>query len=122
MVRRIVAALILVPLATVLVLLAIANRHAVTVSLDLLSPDKPTLTLTKPLFLVVFLALLAGVIVGGIAAWPRQRRLRRAIRRAEAEARALRAENAALRQRVAAGDGAPDRDTVTSGPRRLPAA
>lgn len=106
MLRKAIATLILLPLAAVLVLLAMANRHAVTLSLDFLLTGKPVLTATLPLFVVLLGALLAGVIVGGIAAWLRQGKWRREARRAEAEARELRAQNEALKQRVGSGERA----------------
>ena len=44
--------------------------------------------------------VIAGVIVGGIAAWLRQGKWRRAARLAQAEARELRAEVERLKQRL----------------------
>jgi len=105
MIRKVVAALVLVPLAVVAVLVAVANRHAVTVALDP-SGTAPALAVTAPLFAILFGALIAGVVVGGTAAWLRQRRHRRAARRAEAEVRALRAETEALKQRLEAAERA----------------
>jgi uncharacterized integral membrane protein len=122
MIRKAVATLILVPLAVVIVLLAIANRHAVIVSFDPLSMDKPALTAALPLFLVLFLALLAGVIVGGTAAWLRQRKWRRAARRAESDARRLRGENEALKQRIEAAERMPQPRPVKAIAHRPPAA
>jgi uncharacterized integral membrane protein len=121
MTRKIIAALILVPLAAVIVALAVANRHAVTLSLDLLPADKPALAVTLPLFVALLLALLAGVIVGGIAAWLRQGRWRRAARRAEAEARRLRAENETLKQRIEMGERATSDALLRPIGRRQPA-
>jgi uncharacterized integral membrane protein len=106
MIRNIVAALVLVPLAILTVLLAIGNRHAVTISLDPFLWEKPALTVTRPLFLVILAALIAGVLVGGLAAWLRQGKWRRAARRAQAEARALRAQTEALKERIEAAERA----------------
>ena len=106
MIRSFVAALVLIPLALVIVLLALANRQAVTLSLDPLLSDKPTLAVTQPLFILLLAALLAGVIVGGIAAWLRQGKWRHAARRAQAEARASRAEADALKERLEAAERA----------------
>jgi uncharacterized integral membrane protein len=100
MFRKTVAALILVPLAVLIVLLAIANRHTVTISLDPLLAEKPALAVTQPVFLVLLVTLTAGVVIGGIAAWLRQVKWRRTARRAQAEARALRAESETLRERL----------------------
>ena len=122
MIRKIIATIILVPLAAILVLVAMANRQAVTVSFDPLLSGKPMLAATLPLFVVVFLALLAGVIVGGLATSPRRGRLRRAARRAETEARALRAENEALKQRLEAGENLSASRSAPPSVRRLPAA
>ena len=104
MIRSIVAATILIPLAVVIVLLALANRQAVTVSLDPLLSDKPTLAVTQPLFVLLLAAVLAGVIVGGIAAWLRQGKWRQAARRAQAEAGAARTEADALKERLEAAE------------------
>jgi uncharacterized integral membrane protein len=114
---------VLLPLAAAIVLIAVANRHAVTLSFDPLSADKPVLALTLPLFVILFLALLAGVIVGGVAAWLRQRRWRRAARRREAEVRRLKAENEVLKNRIEDGEHRPaGNHAVPVLVRRLPAA
>ncbi len=105
MIRKVVAALVLIPLAVVTVLVAVANRQAVTVALDPLG-EAPALAVTAPLFAILLGALIAGVIIGGTAAWLRQRKWRRAARRAEAEVRALRAESEALKQRLEAAERA----------------
>src|SRR6266700_1829831 len=82
MIRTFLKALILVPIAVLLVLLALANR--------------------LPLFLIILLTLMLGVIVGGIAAWLGQRRWRRAARRLETELREARADAQAWKNRVEA--------------------
>src|SRR5262245_62443012 len=104
MIRSFVAALVLIPLAILIVLLALGNRQAVTLSFDPLLSDKPMLAVTQPLFILLLTALLAGVIAGGIAAWVRQGKWRQAARRAETEARAARAERDALKDRVEAAE------------------
>jgi uncharacterized integral membrane protein len=90
--RKVVAAVILVPLAIVIIAFAVANRQAVTVSLDPFNPDVPAASLTKPLFVVIIAVLILGVIIGGIAAWLRQTKWRRTARRLEREVSNLRAE------------------------------
>ncbi len=106
MIGKILKALIIVALAVAIVLLASANRHPVTISLDPFSSDSPALTFTPPLYLVILFALIAGVIVGGIATWLKQARWRRQARRRKAEVRTLHAEVDRLRERVAAGEAA----------------
>jgi uncharacterized integral membrane protein len=90
--RKIVAALTLIPLAIVIIAFAVANRQDVTVSLDPFNPDVPAASVTKPLFVVLIAVLILGVIVGGIAAWLRQTKWRRTARRLEREVASLRAE------------------------------
>jgi uncharacterized integral membrane protein len=104
MIRKTVAALVLVPLTVLIVLLAIANRHPVTISLDPLFSEKSALAVTQPVFLVLLITLTAGVIIGGVAAWLRQVKWRRTARQAQAEARAMRAEAEALRERLEAAE------------------
>lgn len=92
------AAIILVPLAVVIIAFAVANRQNVTVSLDPFNPDVPAASLTKPLFVVILTVLIVGVIIGGIASWLRQSKWRRTARRLEREVANLRAENDALKR------------------------
>jgi uncharacterized integral membrane protein len=101
MIRKIVTALILVPLAVVLVAFAVANRQTVVVSLDPFDQAHPALAVTLPLFALILGLVIGGVLVGGVAAWLRQSKWRRAARLAEAEARELRAELDRLRRRSA---------------------
>ncbi len=89
MLRRIVAALILVPLAIIIIAFAVANRQEVTVSLDPFGASAPAASLTLPLFALVILVLIIGVVIGGSAAWLRQGRWRRAARRLEREAKEM---------------------------------
>jgi len=94
--RRIVAALILGPLAIIIIAFAVANRQQVTVSLDPFSSSAPAAALTLPLFGLVIVLLIIGVLIGGMAAWLRQRRWRRAARRLEREVKELNAQLDAL--------------------------
>jgi uncharacterized integral membrane protein len=89
--RKIVAVVILIPLAVVIVMFAVANRETVTLSFDPFSAAQPAFVLKLPMFILIFLLVGLGVLIGGIAAWLRQHRWRARARRAEAEARELRA-------------------------------
>jgi uncharacterized integral membrane protein len=88
--RKFLAYLVLIPLAVVIVMFAVANREAVTVSFDPFDPAHPAYSLKLPLYALIFALVAIGVLVGGIAAWLRQSRWRMRARRAEAEARDLR--------------------------------
>ncbi len=107
MMRKIVSAVILVPLGLVIVALAVANRDVVTVSFDPFSAADPALVVRAPLFVLVFVLVIAGVIIGGVAAWLKQTKWRRAARRLEAELRAARQDADRLRQQLAAAEAAP---------------
>jgi len=101
MLNKLFTFFIAVPLGIVLIVFAVANRHAVTVSLDPFGADAPSLSVTMPLFLLVLLLLGIGVVAGGGATWVSQGRWRRATRQLEAESRQLRAEREALRAQLA---------------------
>ena len=89
--RRVFNAVVLIPLGVVLVIFAVANRHEVRVSFDPFNSNDPSLSFALPLFLVIIVAVILGVVAGGAATWFGQRRWRRAARRHEADARDLRA-------------------------------
>jgi hypothetical protein len=89
--RKFVTAVIVLPIAIVIVTFAVANRAVVTVSLDPFSQADPALALKMPLFILIFILVGLGVVVGGVAAWLKQHKWRVRARRAEAEARDLRA-------------------------------
>jgi hypothetical protein len=99
-VRRVVTALILVPLAVVLVTFAVANRQTVIISFDPFDQTHPAFALALPLFALILLLVIGGVIVGGAAAWLRQSKWRRAARLAQGQARELRAELDRLKRRA----------------------
>ena len=101
MLRKIVAALILVPLAIMIVAFAVANRQIVTVSLDPFSTDQPAAAVTLPLFSLIIVLLILGVVIGGVAAWLRQSKWRRYARRLERELGDLRGEVSSLKQKGA---------------------
>jgi uncharacterized integral membrane protein len=105
--RKIVTAVIVVPLAVIIIAFALANRQSVTVSFDPFSTASPAYAATLPLFVLVFVLVILGVIVGGIAAWLRQGKWRRMARKLDADARLLHQEIDALRQRQTVQASAP---------------
>ena len=100
MIRNIITALILLPIMLAIVLFAVGNRAPVTVGFDPFAGEPPMFSLAVPLFLLVLLMLMAGVILGGISAWMGQSRWRRRARRLSAELKSARAENERLRRQV----------------------
>ena len=90
MFKRLVSWFILVPLSLVLVIFALANRQAVTVNFDPLPLQTPLLgSIEVPLFVVIYGVLIAGIVLGGFAAWFAQRGQRRQKRLWRREARTL---------------------------------
>jgi hypothetical protein len=116
MIRKIVTTLILVPLAVVVIALAVANRQPVVVSFDPFDPAHPAFARALPLYQLMLLLVIAGVVVGGIAAWLRQGKWRRAARLADGQARELRAELERLRRRA----GAPELPAAAAPPADRP--
>ncbi len=70
MTKRLVGWFILVPLCAVLIVFALANRQMVVVNFNPLAPvETPAPGLGVPLFLVLYVVLLIGVLLGGVATW-----------------------------------------------------
>jgi uncharacterized integral membrane protein len=99
MIRKIVTAIVLVPLAIAFITFAVANRQIVVISLDPFDQTHPAIAMSLPLFALILVLIIGGVVVGGIAAWLKQSKWRRAARRAEWEARELRAQVDELKRR-----------------------
>ena len=104
--RTFLKVLILLPLGILLVLLAVANRAPVSLSLDPVARS-PDLAVTLPLCVVIFAALTLGILIGGIAAWQAQAKHRKAARRYRREASHLRSDAERLRTRSASTALAP---------------
>lgn len=84
--------LLLAPVALIVLVFAVANRHNTTVVLDPLGLLSEGMTISAPLFVVLFLALFTGVLLGGVAAWLVQGKHRRAAREATSDMRNYREE------------------------------
>jgi uncharacterized integral membrane protein len=93
-------ALVLVPVALLVVLFSVANRAPVRVSLDPISRDAPALALDLPLFAVILAAIAVGILIGGFASWLAQGKHRKAARVNRREADKLRSEAQSLRAAV----------------------
>ena len=113
MFRKIVTAVIVIPLAVIIVAFAVANRQLVTVSFDPFSATTPAYSATLPLYLLIFALAILGAIVGGVAAWFRQGKWRRLARRLEGDVRDLHAEVEAIRRREHAGAASAPADSAS---------
>jgi uncharacterized integral membrane protein len=105
-VNRVLTWLLAVPVGVVLVALAVANRRPIVLSLDPFRPDAPAFSVTAPLFLLVFGALILGVLLGGVTVWWRQGVHRRVARARRREVDRLTAENDRLAADLARATGA----------------
>lgn len=88
MANRIILVLILIPLAIILVALAVANRGVTAFTLDPFNPGNPALTYNVPLFLLLFATLAVGLLLGSMVTWFKQGRYRKAARQRTIEAEA----------------------------------
>lgn len=85
--RKLILALVVVPLGVVLIALAVVNRAPATLILDPFGGAEPNLTLEAPFFLFLLGAFALGLLVGGMASWLNQRKWRRTAREEAREAR-----------------------------------
>lgn len=85
MLNRFMTVAVFIPLAIVLIALAVANRTPVAFTIDPFNPGNPGLTVTLPLFVALFAALALGLVIGSAATWFRQGRYRKLARKREAE-------------------------------------
>lgn len=90
MVNRFILVAVLVPLAIILVALAVANRGPASFTLDPFNPGNPALTWQMPLFVLIFAGIAIGMIVGSLATWVKQGRYRKLARQRSQEAEMLR--------------------------------
>jgi len=86
MISKILSFIILVPLAILLVVFCVANREAISVSLDPIG-TLPQLAFQAPLFVLLIGSLIAGLLLGGLGTWMTQShyRAKSARRRREVE-------------------------------------
>ena len=90
MVNRFILIAVFVPLAIILVALAVANRGPASFTLDPFNPGNPALTWQMPLFVLIFAGIAIGMIVGSLATWVKQGRYRKLARQRGQEAETLR--------------------------------
>jgi uncharacterized integral membrane protein len=88
--RKFVKGLIVIPLGLIFVIFAVANRHFVTVSFDPFNSTAPSVSISLPLFVLIIVVAILGVVAGGCATWFSQRHWRRAARHHGADARTVR--------------------------------
>lgn len=80
MLRRIFSLLVSIPLAMLIVAIAVTNRQDVQLILDPLNPDNPAYSVELPFYGYLIIALVCGIILGGLATWLGQSRWRKTAR------------------------------------------
>ena len=78
--RKILFWIVGIPVAAAAILLSVANRHIVVFSLDPSAAQPPFMSFELPLYLLLFAALICGILLGGMFAWLGQNRWRRRAR------------------------------------------
>ncbi len=114
--RKLVLALVVVPLGVVLITLAVVNRKPALLILDPFGGSEPGLSLEAPLFLFLLGAFALGLVVGGIATWLGQGKWRRTARDEAREVREWRRQADRLEKELEGGarvrSPAPDRELI----------
>lgn len=105
--------LIALPLAIIIVAFAVANRQSVTVSFDPFSATSPAYAVNLPLFVLIFVLMIFGVLIGGAAVWIGQTRWRRTARKLDGEVRSLHQELDSIRRRFAPGSAQTSADPAS---------
>lgn len=90
--KKFVKWLILAPVLAAAIIFSVVNRADVTISFNPLAAGSAGTSLTIPLFLALFLAIIFGALLGGAVTWMEQGRHRRMTRDLRAELARLRAE------------------------------
>ena len=67
--RKFLNILVWVPLGIIFIVFAVANRHLVTVSFDPFNSSDQSLGFSLPLFVVIIVFAMLGVVAGGSATW-----------------------------------------------------
>ncbi|MBU1333351.1 MAG: lipopolysaccharide assembly protein LapA domain-containing protein [Devosia sp.] len=100
MVNKIVGWVVLVPLCLGLIVFALANRHFVAINFNPFAPVESAVIpgYGVPLFVVLYVVLLVGVLLGGTATWFAQARHRRGEKHWRREAHQLNGELETLRR------------------------
>ena len=115
MVNRIVGWLVLVPLCLGLIVFALANRHFVAVNVNPFGAvdNATTPGYGVPMFVVLYVVLLIGVLLGGIATWFAQGHHRKREKHWRREAHLLNGELEGLRKsQRPAGSGLGEVDDI----------
>jgi uncharacterized integral membrane protein len=97
--KSLIKALVLLPFVVIFLVFAVSNRAEVSVVLDPLGLAGAWAQVSMPLFMVMSMAALVGVLIGGFGAWWGGRKWREQARQLERETLDLRQEIDRLRRK-----------------------
>ena len=92
------------PIAIIIIALSVANRHSVRFSFDPINTSSPLFSFEIPLYLLLLLTIIIGIVIGGASSWLNQSKWRKAAREARHEMSELRSETLALKQKAATSE------------------
>ena len=84
--KKLLSLLVFLPIAIILIVLSVANRHPVVFNFDPINPEVPFLAVTLPFFLYLFIAVLLGMVIGSMATWFTQGKHRKMAREQKRDA------------------------------------
>ncbi len=84
--KRLVTLLVLVPIGIIIVALAVANRQSVTLNVPPDVGGAPFYSQSIPVYALIFIALLVGMVIGSFATWVKQGKHRKQARVQKVEA------------------------------------
>jgi len=94
--KRLVALVVLIPVALLLIAFIIANREMMVLEFNPFAGDTSNWQVRAPVFLFLFIFLGIGVVLGSVATWIGQHKYRKAARRQKNESEATSGQNLAL--------------------------
>ena len=99
MLSKLLTFLIGLPLAALLIVFCVVNRQPTTISLDIFGTT-PSLSLTLPLFVLLLLCVIIGLLLGGVGTWLTQSHYRAKSARRRREIEGLRHEVEVSQERL----------------------
>jgi uncharacterized integral membrane protein len=80
MTKKLINLVILLPIAIILIVMSVANRQSVTMAFNPFDPTDKVFSVSAPFFIFLFVALIAGMLIGSVITWFSQSKYRRSAR------------------------------------------
>ena len=98
--RKILKLILIIPVAICILTIAVANRAPVILSLDPISAIDPIFSFKAPLFVILFLSLMLGLLIGGLSVWMAQGVHRKTAKNLNKEVSSLYKETSKLKSEI----------------------